>query len=83
MLKGDKMNNVIRLKNDARDIEAVIFQNDWEHKVGRYGVTKIVHYRELMEVHYPTWIAVYKGDEIYARIPAYQVSIYYKIEKEK
>ena len=77
------MNNVIRLEDDVRDIEAVVFPNDCEHKVGRCGVTKITSYSEPAEFCYVPWIAVLKGDVIYARIPAYQVSIYYRVEEAK
>ncbi len=69
----------IPILQDERPIMSI----DWEDSVSSFGVgvlkvTAIVAYREYGEHNNPaTWLAVYEGDEIMYRVPAWQVMISY------
>ena len=49
------------------------------HRAGSGVCTKIEVYGEPAEFCYVPWLAVYCGDEIYARVPAWMVAVYYKV----
>ena len=69
------------LSKDARPIESVHWASEYaEHfRVGRGGCTRIVAYDESGSMANVPWLAVCFGDEIRARIPAEQVSVFYKV----
>lgn len=48
------------------------------YRVGVLGVTKITPYEENGHMAPITWIAIEKGEEIYARFPADKAVIFYK-----
>ena len=71
---------MLKITEDPRPIEA-LYWNDVDGnslRIGRKGVTKIEAYGESgMHCDLP-WLAVFKGDEIFSRVPAYQVEIHYQ-----
>ena len=57
------------LSKDDRPIRDIF--NDYAARfVGQDGITKIVAYDEHGEMDWVPWFAIFKGDEIYERIPA-------------
>ena len=74
------MDIIKKIHEDTRIINSVHQSGDYQTNafaVGQYGVTKIIVYQEAGEYGMLTFIAVYKGDEIYARLPANGLAIYY------
>lgn len=69
------------LANDRRPIESI----SWDDAkgsgftVGSNGCTKIEAYEENGEYCMLPMLAVFVGDEIKARIPAYKVSVFYTV----
>ena len=68
------------LSKDDRLIHAVYWpaENGGGFTVGQCNVTRLEAYDERGSMSHVPWIAVFCGDEIYARVPADQVSIYYR-----
>ena len=56
--------------DDERPIQAVVTMGeDYSvYIVGHGGVTKITPYREVGQMTYIPWLAVYAGDDITARV---------------
>ena len=65
---------------DKRPIESIWYEPGAHYKVGQNGVTKIESYGEVGEYEWQPWLKVFKGEEIYARIPAKQVAIIYQLD---
>jgi len=71
---------ITTIVNDKREILQLacdIAQVDIA-SVGRNGVTKIVAYEEPGQMAMIPYLAIYKGNFLVERIPAYQVRIIYK-----
>ena len=68
-----------RIINDPRPIQCVweVFTKSYAWTVGTDGVTAIVPYQEPGQGAMVTWMAVYAGDTIVARMPAAAMGIYY------
>jgi myo-inositol-hexaphosphate 3-phosphohydrolase len=76
----------ISILNDDREIQSVFYPGEEIEGFSVIGpfsqggtITKIVAYSETGENAYVPWIAVYKGDSIFVRIPASQVTIAYLV----
>ena len=67
---------------DKRPIQSIWYENDTHYKVGQSVVTKIESYGEVGEYASQPWLKVFKGEEIYTRIPAKHVAIVYHLEGE-
>lgn len=63
---------------DDRDIFGIWFDNDDCHKVGVNGVTAMVAYPDH---NFEPWIKVFRGDHLWARIPARLCQIVYQSDK--
>lgn len=63
--------------DDEREIAGITFNDDSEVAVGRNGITRIVCYRENGQAAHLPVLAVYRGAEICARVPAWMVAISY------
>jgi len=74
-IEGTPIHEVPLLYEDARPITAIYWESEAgaEHTVGRDGVTKIVPYLD----HTTLWFAVYQGDFLSRRVPAYEVCVLY------
>jgi len=75
VVQGTPICEVPLLYEDARPITAIYWESEAgaEHTVGRAGVTKIVPYLD----HTTLWFAVYQGDFLSRRVPAYEVCVLY------
>lgn len=60
------------LARDNREIQTVWFsgEDSTYFKVGEHGVTKIKSYDEFGSGNYEPWLAIYKGDFLFARVRA-------------
>jgi len=69
-----------RIFDDTRKISAIHFDDveGSSFTVGTFGITAIVAYRENGEMDNVPWLAIYKGDDIYQRLPANRVRIVYE-----
>ena len=70
--------NPIPILQDEQPIMSI----EWEDSVSRFavgtgGITSIVAYGEYGEHSIVTWLAIYLGEEIVYRVPAWQVMISY------
>jgi len=65
---------------DQREIGGVYFDDEEgsRFQVGENGVTSIKAYGENAEYCLVPWLAIYRGEEIWQRLPAGRVRIYYK-----
>lgn len=76
------MTDIKRIHQDERPIVQIHKAGDYQtsdFKVGEWGVTKIVPYQESAEYTLLTFLAVYKGEEIFARLPATDLIIFYGV----
>lgn len=73
------------IAQDAREIKRLHFDDkDFTYyTAGQCGVTKIVAYQEKGPLDFFTCFAVYHGEEIIARVPAWKVTVLYKTDIEK
>ena len=80
-MEGTSIREVPLLYEDARPIKAIYWESEAgaEHAVGRSGVTKILSYLD----HTTLWFAVYQGDFLSRRVPAYEVCVLYADSGEK
>ena len=74
------MDGTSEIIEDKRPIQAIWYEDDAHYKVGQSGVTKIESYGEVGEYELQPWLKVFKGEEIYARVPAKNVTIIYQLE---
>ena len=72
---------VDKILEDRRTIVGIYWNNEeGEHvRVGNFGYTRIVAYGECGMCCDIPWLAVYKGDELISRVPAWQVQIQYAL----
>lgn len=65
---------------DKRPIQAVFFndEDNSSYQIGIFDCTKIEVYAEPGEYCSKPWIAVYRNEKIYTRIPANMVQIVYQ-----
>ena len=77
------MTDIPDILNDEREIRCIgnPASDTWDYEIGRYGVTKIAAYGEPGMTCYLPEFAVYTGDEILARVPAWTVSVHYVIQE--
>jgi len=77
------MSTVPIIQNDERLIkEIVITCGDGDYwSIGCLGVTRIVAYQECSQIGTVTWLAVYKGDWLEARVNAAHVTSLWYGEK--
>lgn len=68
-----------KLGQDRRQIRSISWDDadGSSFSVGQSGVTKIEAYEEYGEQCMIPWLAVYRGDEVAARVPAHKVSVFY------
>ncbi len=80
-IEGARIREVPLLYEDARPIAAIYWESEAgaEHAVGRSGVTKILSYLDNTTL----WFAVYQGDFLSRRVPAYEVCVLYANSGEK
>ena len=73
------LDEIKKIIDDERPIKGISLNNKHggNFHVGQLGVTKIVPYGENGMGAHITWIAVYAGEEITARIAPNTASIYY------
>lgn len=66
---------------DQREIMELFFDDEEGgcFRVGQNFVTAIKAYGEPAEYCHVPWLAVYRGEEIWQRLPAGRVRIYYKV----
>jgi len=72
-----KVRDPQRILDDKRDIQSLQFEGSYV-SVGLHNVTRIVAYPEPGMHCYIPFYAVYVGDEIAERVPAWMVSATYK-----
>ena len=80
MSESGKVNDMKKIHEDDREIKG-IYWNDHDGScliVGQCGCTKIEAYAEGGMHCDISFLACYKGDEIFSKIPAWQVQINYK-----
>lgn len=74
-----------RIYDDMREIESVYFPGDdasgFNTSVKAHEVEKIVAYNEVGPHGAMPFYAVYRNGEVFVRIPAYMVFVYYKEAK--
>lgn len=76
------MNNIMKtLIDDEREIKCIEYDDEYGsfYKVGTTGITKIEAYKEIYGEGWICYFNVWKGEEILARVPAWKVSVYYKV----
>ena len=75
----------MRLQDDDREIEQILFPDEGAFRVGQTGVTAIKVSEQPGQCALVPWFDVYKGAEIIHRVNAEHVQIvtYVEIEKAK
>lgn len=74
---------LLKIAEDTREIVQIHATGDHQtsnYTVGQDGVTKIIPYSEYGEFSMLTFMAIYKGEEIAARLGAGNLHIYYKLQ---
>lgn len=77
--------DVIKMKDDPARIKCLIWDDSdgSQMQVDSDGITEIVAYHENGQMAGVPWLALYRGDEILARVPSEQVMIRYFTKREE
>jgi len=65
----------IRILDDKREIDAIVWGDNAMLRVGHGGVTKIIGYEEVDANGQGIWFAVYMGERIRYRVNAQHITI--------